>query len=123
MGSFSNITFGDNNYTDDDVENVVNIVGLKDMVENLPQKYDTFVNENGGNLSMGQRQAIAIARALIRKPQLLIMDEATSNMDPEREQYVMDNIANLSIPCIIVSHNTSIADKFDRVVQIGRDVK
>ena len=89
----------------------------------MPQKYDTFVNENGGNLSMGQRQAIAIARALIRKPQLLIMDEATSNMDPEREQYVMDNIANLSIPCIIVSHNTSIADKFDRVVQIGRDVK
>lgn len=91
------------------------------MIEQMPMKYDTYIHENGGNMSMGQKQAIAIARALIRKPQLLILDEATSNMDAERERIVMKQIAALPIPCIIISHSSQILDCFEHKVKLGID--
>ena len=83
--------------------------------------YDTYISENGDNLSMGQRQAIAIARALIRKPQLLILDEATSNMDVEREKTVMEHIVKLPIPCIIISHSAHVSDYFAHKVKLGNN--
>lgn len=85
----------------------------------MPLGYETYVNENGDNLSVGQKQTIAIARALIRKPQLLILDEATSNLDFEREQKVIDNILKLPIPCIIITHNHNIISKVDEVIDLN----
>lgn len=91
------------------------------MIEEMPMKCDTFIDENGDNMSMGQRQAIAIARALIRKPKLLILDEATSNMDKKREKIVIDNIAKLPIPCIIISHSTFVSDFFEKKVELVKN--
>ena len=68
------------------------------------------MNENGDNLSVGQKQAIALTRSLVRKPQLLILDEATSNMDYHREKYAISNILSLPI------HNQEILKKVDEVI-------
>lgn len=76
--------------------------------------FETYVNENGDNLSVGQKQIIALTRALIRKPQLLILDKATSNIDYYKEQHVLDNILMLPIPCIIITHNREILKKSTR---------
>ncbi len=82
----NNITLYDKNISEENIKFCSKITGLDSFVDAMPMGYETYVSENGSNLSFGQRQAIAITRALIRKPQLLILDEATSNMDYEREK-------------------------------------
>ena len=114
----NNITLYDKNISDEDIKFYSKISGLDSFADTLPMGYDTHVYENGDNLSFGQKQAIAITRALVRKPQLLILDEATSNMDYEREMKVIDNILGLPIVCIFVTHNQYIVDKVDEVYKI-----
>ncbi len=115
----NNITFGKADYSQQELDEVCELAGLKSFISEMPMGYDTYINEDGGNLSSGQKQSIAIARALIRKPKLLILDEATSNMDIERELLVLKNISNLTIPCIIISHSRSVHDFFERKIELA----
>lgn len=115
----NNITLNKDIYSEEDFEMACKLAGVDSVVEQMPMKYDTFINEDGGNLSMGQRQAIAIARALIRKPGVLILDEATSNMDEEREKQVMQNVLRLNIPCIVISHSKNVVELFEKKIQLS----
>lgn len=115
---YNNLTFGKNNYTYEEINDVCKLTGLLEIIEEMPLGYETYINENGDNLSVGQKQLIAITRSILRKPQLLVLDEATSNLDSEREKNVIDNILELPIPCIIITHNQSIINKVDEVVEI-----
>src|SRR5439155_25482378 len=80
--------------------------GADEFVKNLPQGYDTLLEEGGTNLSGGQQQRIAIARALLPQPRILILDDATSALDPESQAILQQNLAEIgkARTFIIISH-------------------
>ncbi|MCB1377017.1 MAG: ABC transporter ATP-binding protein [Alphaproteobacteria bacterium] len=111
-----NITLGDDRISDADVIAALSQAGAGNFIDGLPEGLDTDVGEMGGKLSGGQRQRISLARALVGKPQVLILDEVTSALDPETEAEIVDNIANLrgAYTIIAITHRpawTKIADR------------
>ena len=90
------------------------------MINNLENGIHTMVGENGVNLSGGQKQRIAIARALFRKSKILILDEATSNLDNNTESKIMESIKKLrgKVTTIIVSHRLSTLNDCDEIYEI-----
>jgi len=99
-------------------------VGLHDIVQRLPEGYETVLSERGGGLSLGQRQLVTIARALVRNPRVLILDEATSALDSAAEANLMRNLekAGSGRTIIMITHRRSVAERCDRAVflQHGR---
>jgi ATP-binding cassette subfamily C protein len=90
---------------------------VNDFVEKLPQSYDTRIGEGGFDLSDGQKQRIALARALIREPHILILDEATSAIDSEKEAQILRNIrAKMKGTIIVVSHRLSTIKAADKIL-------
>jgi ABC-type bacteriocin/lantibiotic exporter with double-glycine peptidase domain len=106
------------------IEKAIAQVGLKQTIESLPEQYETIVGRSGINFSGGQRQRLALARALIRGPEILILDEFTSALDSELEQKMLDDIFALfgrqTILCI--THSWQVAKRFDRVVRLESPV-
>lgn len=85
-----------------DVEEAARLAGAHDFVTDLPDGYDTLIGERGATLSGGQRQRIALARALVRKPRLLVMDDATSAVDPSVESEILRRLRHAALPSTIV---------------------
>jgi len=98
-----------------------------EFVERLSQGYDTLVGERGVKLSGGQRQRVAIARAILKDPAVLILDEATSNLDTESERLIEDALAKLLVgrTTLIIAHRLSTVQRADRLVVLdgGRIVE
>jgi ATP-binding cassette subfamily B protein len=90
-----NIAYGRHNATDAEVEDAARRANAHEFIDKLPERYDTFVGERGVKLSGGQQQRLAIARAILASPQILILDEATSNLDTESEQLIQASMAAL----------------------------
>jgi ATP-binding cassette subfamily B protein/subfamily B ATP-binding cassette protein MsbA len=90
-----NIAYGRYNATNDDVLDAAMRANAHEFIERLPEQYDTFIGERGVKLSGGQQQRLAIARAILKSPQILILDEATSNLDTESEQLIQAALAGL----------------------------
>lgn len=118
MSIKENISYGIENVTEQDVVNVAKIAYAHDFIMNLPQGYDTVVGERGVKLSGGQKQRITIARALLKNPPLLILDEATSSLDTEAERIVQSALDNLmkNRTTIIIAHRLSTILSSDRIV-------
>ncbi len=104
---------------------VSKFLGLHNFVEALPKKYDTKLKENASNISIGQRQLIAFARALIRNPKVLILDEATSSVDPYTESLIQDALdkAREGRTTLIIAHRLSTIKNADWIVVMDQDKK
>ncbi|SDT25397.1 bacteriocin-processing peptidase. Cysteine peptidase. MEROPS family C39 [Mucilaginibacter mallensis] len=114
-----NIAIGD---YEPDIKRVIDLstlLGINEFIEKLPDNYYSVINEQGANLSGGQKQRIAIARALYRNPEILIMDEATSSLDPTSEQKVQTTLAwfkKQGKTIIIIAHRLSTIKNCDEIL-------
>jgi ABC-type multidrug transport system fused ATPase/permease subunit len=119
-----NLTIGSVNATMETVMDSCEKAHLMEFIEDLPDKFETVIGENGVKLSGGQRQRIALARVLINKPKMLILDEATSQLDIETEGFIKDAICDLQgeLTVIIVAHRLSTIKHADMVyvLELGR---
>jgi len=117
-----NIRQGRSGSTPADVEAAARAAQIHDHVASLPQGYDTEVGERGARLSGGQRQRITIARALVRDPDLLVLDEATASLDTESERGVQEALDRLreGRTTLVVAHRLSTVRRAARIVVVDR---
>lgn len=113
-----NIAFGNPSVTEDEVHDFARIAAADDFVRKLSEGYDTLIGERGVGLSGGQKQRIALARALAMKPRILIMDDTTSALDSETEQYIQEQLRHLPFPCtkIIIGQRISAVKDADQII-------
>jgi ABC-type multidrug transport system fused ATPase/permease subunit len=113
-----NIAFGRPDATDEQVRDAARAVGAHEFVESLPEGYDTEVGERGGHLSAGQRQLVAFARAAVADPRILILDEATSNVDVHTESRIEHGLRRLLAgrTAIVIAHRLSTIRGSGRIV-------
>jgi ATP-binding cassette, subfamily C, bacterial LapB len=118
-----NIILGAHDIDDATVLRVAEIAGINAFVNRHPLGFDMPVEERGGNLSGGQRQCIAIARALLLDPPVLVMDEPTSSMDNRSETLLRQNLADVlqGKTTIIITHRTSLLEVVDRLIVLNRE--
>jgi subfamily B ATP-binding cassette protein MsbA len=114
----NNICYGRRNVPQEELESVARAALASEFVERLPQGYDTVIADRGERLSGGQRQRLAIARALLKNSPILILDEATSELDTESEQLVQKALANLMAgrTVIVIAHRLSTVRRADKIV-------
>lgn len=111
-----NITMFDHTIPYDDVVAAAKIACIHEGIIARPSGYREWVSENGGNFSGGQRQRIEIARAIVKKPRLLIMDEATSALDADTEMNIMKAVSDMGITTIVVAHRLSAIRYCDSII-------
>jgi ATP-binding cassette subfamily B protein len=113
-----NIAFADTNATMEQVRRAAQLAGAADFIEDLPDGYETVIGEHGFSLSGGQRQRIAIARAVLADPRVLILDDATSSVDPTKEHEIRAALREVMAgrTTIIIAHRPATIALADRVV-------
>ena len=117
-----NIAFGNQKAEQKDIEKAAVEAGADKFIKLLPQSYETIVGENGANLSGGEKQRIAIARAILRDPAILILDEPTSSLDAEAEDKIKQTLANIAKErtTITIAHRLSTITNADRIVVLDK---
>ena len=119
-----NIKFGNVNASDEEIFEVCDLLGINDFINKLPNGIDTIIGENGYSISNGQKQLISFARALIKNPKLLILDEATSSIDTETEKIIQNKMKEIlkGKTSIIVAHRLSTIKDCDKIVLIENGI-
>ena len=114
----SNIRLRNENITQADIEEACQYVNAHRFIEKLPKQYEEKVRERGNNFSAGQRQLISFARTLVHKPRIMILDEATSNIDTETEQLIQESLKKMMNigTSLIVAHRLSTIQHVDQII-------
>jgi subfamily B ATP-binding cassette protein MsbA len=118
----NNIAYGMQDITLDDVMKAAKAAYAHDFIMKMSQGYDTMIGEQGVKLSVGERQRLAIARALLKNPPILILDEATSALDPESESIVQKALQNLmkDRTTFVIAHRLSTIEQVSRIVVLSK---
>jgi len=116
----NNIAYGRKRYLAEDVHQAAAVARAADFIAELPLQYETVVGERGIFLSNGQRQRISIARAVLKKPRILIFDEATSSLDSESEKLIQEAMAEVmkNRTTFVIAHRLSTIIEADRILVI-----
>ena len=114
----SNIMYGNSNATDEQLIQACKFAAAQDFIEDLPNKYETIIGENGIKLSGGQKQRLSIARAILKDSSIILLDEATSSLDSESESVIQKAIENLTKnkTTIIIAHRLSTVMNCDKIL-------
>lgn len=117
-----NILYGKPAATDLEVRAAAKMANADSFIERLPKKYDTMLAENGGNLSQGQRQLLAIARVILAKPSILILDEATSSIDTRTELHIQDALLHImqGRTSFIIAHRLNTIREADAIMVVDQ---
>ncbi|MFN8017631.1 MAG: ABC transporter ATP-binding protein [Acidimicrobiales bacterium] len=117
----ANVAFADPDAAMEDVERAARLAGAHEFVTELPEGYDTEIGERGFSLSGGQRQRIAIARAILADPRVLILDDATSAVDPTKEHEIRDALGEVmrGRTTLVIAHRPATIALAERVVLVG----
>ncbi len=117
-----NISLGDPSITDKQIINASKDVHLDRFVQKMPDVYSTEIKEDGGGLSVGQKQLVAFARALASDPSILVLDEATSSVDTETELLIQDALSRLmqDRTSVVIAHRLSTIQNADRIIVMHR---
>lgn len=118
----NNLKYGNESASDAELEKAAEMSRCKDMIRMLPQGYDTLLTGSGANISQGQRQLLAIARAFVANPKILILDEATSNVDTRTEKAIQDatQMVMRNRTSIVIAHRLSTIRDSDIIVVMDR---
>ncbi len=113
----NNISYANSNASQEEIEKACAYAAADQFIEKLPNKYETIVGENGVKLSGGQKQRISIARAILKKSPIILLDEATSSLDAESERVVQDAINNLikGRTTLVIAHRLSTIHSADKI--------
>lgn len=113
-----NITLGHESISRDDAIKAARLVGAESFINKLPNGYDTTLKEGGSNLSVGQRQLLAFARAIVKSPKIIVLDEATSSVDPKSEADIQRAITNIlkGRTVIVIAHRLSTIRRCDEIL-------
>ncbi|MGN0806206.1 MAG: ABC transporter ATP-binding protein, partial [Candidatus Coproplasma sp.] len=117
---YENIAYGSDGATKEDVERVCRAAHIHSFIERLPNGYDTVLCDNAGNVSKGQKQLLTIARAMLSTSPILILDEATSNVDTRTEQIISDAMTSLmqGRTCFVIAHRLSTIKNADKILVV-----
>ncbi len=113
----NNLKYGNENATNDEIRDLCIKCNADQFIMDMPSGYDTILEENATNLSTGQKQRLAIVRALLKKPKILIIDEATGNLDTITENSIINTInsASKDITCLIIAHRLNTIKNCDNI--------
>ncbi len=118
---YENIAYGKDGVTREDVERVCRDAGIHDFIMSLPEGYDSMISEQGVNISKGQKQLLTIARAMLIESKMLILDEATSNVDSKTERDISDAMLALmkDKTCFVIAHRLSTIKGADNILVLN----
>ncbi len=119
---YENIAYGNENATLEDVKRVAKLAQIDDFIEKLPNGYNTIISGNGDNISKGQKQLINIARAMLIDANMLILDEATSNIDSKTEVQIQNALFEImkGKTCFIIAHRLSTIKNADQILVLNQ---
>jgi ATP-binding cassette subfamily B protein len=119
---FYNIQYGNPQATDEQVHEAAKMAHIHDFIESLPEKWETKVGERGLKLSGGEKQRVAIARAILKRPAILVFDEATSSLDSATEQAIQRTLRQISASTttLVVAHRLSTITDANQILVMGQ---
>ena len=118
----NNVTLFDDSFTDEEVKEACTYVNANKFIDNLEKGYEQPVIERGENFSQGQRQLLSFARTVLHKPQILILDEATANIDTETEVLIQESLEKMRNigTMLVVAHRLSTIQKADNIIVLQK---